>query len=168
MEDVTGRNRAVTMNHAGLELTLAECSIALAILTAGCEHRAPSRAVESEPSAAERAVEGVPEDKGASEGAPRAVGGGPSELEIADSDVIRARCEHIARCGAIGSGSTYESVEACLAAPREAARDDVTPQSCPQLRAGAAAECARSWRSLACGATFDVLPQACRRAQMCE
>ncbi len=140
------------------------------IAVAGCERRAaapvraPTDSAEGARALAERANKGDAEHRAP----PTAAGGGPTESEVPDDDIARARCEHLARCGAIGEGRAYETVDGCLAASRAAARDDLSAETCGALRPGAAEECAAAWRAQACGAKVSERPNACRREQMCR
>lgn len=158
--------------HRTLLITVATVAT-LAI--ASCERRdarvhAPGP--DSARAAAERAKEGVAE--GVNEGAEpaerraplEAVGGGPSGATPGDDEIVRARCENLSRCGAIGDGRSYDSVGSCLAAPPATARDELSAECAPVP--GASSACALAWRAQACGAKLDVRPDACRRASMCR
>jgi hypothetical protein len=86
-------------------------------------------------------------------------------------NIAGSRCDRELRCGNVGTGKRYESVQACHAVVRNSFATDLNAADCPSgIDQRELAECMQEVRDENCSNPLDTLGRiaACRTSDMCR
>ncbi len=93
-----------------------------------------------------------------------------SASKVAQS-LTRARCEAEQRCGKIGSGKNYSSMDACMKQVGSEWQEELNERECPNgIDSKELNECVEEIRGQDCGEAFGALERitACRSSDLCK
>lgn len=143
--------------------------------TTAVEDTTAAEATQEEPAAAVVAAAVTVEDAGADGGAAVvgvivtsiATKGNPTVV----NSIAQARCEQEQKCGDIGAGQEYASMDACLKKVATDWRDELNAYECPGgVEQGELVECMNAIRDEQCESVFDTLGRIieCRSGDICD
>jgi hypothetical protein len=124
-----------------------------------------------EPQAVVREIQPSPSQ--AREAERPAAAGGANTLAFGDAlnDIAATRCERENRCGNVGQGKRYESVQTCRTVVRNDFARDLNAADCPAgIDRGELSECVQAVREESCGNPIEAIGRitACRTSDMCQ